>query len=358
MGSAQTADGSAERDAWFRATVARLMTPERRDELAHGLDTALVAQSPPFQGDQELLRDLAASSRVQLVSLLTALMAGPVDEAPLPAETRDLARTLAVRGFDLSVALGLYRAAQRFAIGYLSRVVQESALPPVHQVALLAEVWERTAMWISHTLEQHIAVHTAERERLLTGALSVRSTLIRTLLQDDTDEQDDPSGRLGYRLHRHHTAFVLHTRAQTPDALRDLDGLAARLGEALGARGLLTLPSGAHGLWAWAGTDHAPDLGLLDTVTLPDGIQAGVGAPPPAAPASARATARLSAPCAWRAHRSTRPGSCATRTSRSTPCSRPPPRPPAPWPSGNSASCSPLPTPPAACATPCAPTSA
>lgn len=247
---------------WLRAYVFENLQADRMVALTDRLDSRIVTLVPQL-ADHELQRDLHASTRAQVEAVLGAL--GDLGaQVVVPVEAQALARTIARRGLELRVLMHIYRAGHQAAIEYLTDLVGEQDLPSGFERSVLIRMFEQSSRWLGVSLELLTDVYTEEREGALRGEFTRRAETVRAILSGDEIEADGASGQLGYRLSGRHIAFVLWTDETVDgDAIRTLDRLANRIATALGSPQVLTVSSGARGLWAWAQCESAPDLGVL-----------------------------------------------------------------------------------------------
>jgi DNA-binding PucR family transcriptional regulator len=102
------------------------------------------------------------------------------------------------------------------------------------------------------------------------------------LLKGQDLETDGASRALGYELRRCHTALAVSDPDGGHDSLAGLESVARAAAAAVDAGGILTVPSGSRGLWAWIGT-YAPlsrdQITRISGLQVPPGVHAAVGAP-------------------------------------------------------------------------------
>ncbi|WP_054816734.1 PucR family transcriptional regulator [Nocardia arizonensis] len=279
---------------WLAEYVFETMRTETLEQVVDRLDNAIIAQVPEL-ADRDMRRDLAASTRAHARTMLGGLTADGL-EFVLPEEAHVLARTIARRGFELRVLLRTYHVGMDAVLDYMTDAVDQRRAPPEIERAVLLRLFDRTTKWISMSVERLTDTYMEERERVLRAALNRRTETVRAVLAGDDIDVEQASARLGYRLSQYHLAFVLWTDEPGTDPGADgemiglLDRVATRLTGAIGSGRVLTMPSGATGVWAWAGFDDAvlaADLaapGALDRVAFgvveaPVRVAFGVPAP-------------------------------------------------------------------------------
>ncbi|MBJ8345982.1 helix-turn-helix domain-containing protein [Antrihabitans sp. YC2-6] len=226
----------------------------------------MIIESVPELADEELVRDLRASTTAQLRVFLAGLVENDIPVPP-PAEARALARTIARRGLDLRVLMQVYRAGQHAAIRYLSQTVAEQELDQDFERALTSRMYTQATMWMGISLEELTDTYTEEREIGLRDVFTRRSETVRAILGGDPIEPDAASVQVSYRLSGRHLGFVLWTDGPgEEDVIGVLDRFAHRIAAALGSAKALTVPSGARGMWAWLQAGSVADLGKLDAL--------------------------------------------------------------------------------------------
>ncbi len=251
--------------AWLADYVSDTMRSDTLELVVARLDSAIVARVPEL-ADRDMSRDLAASTRAHARTLLSNLTSDSF-EFSLPPEAHAFARTIARRGLDLRVLLRTYHAGMEAVLEYMNEAVEQRTVPPRIERAVMLRMFDRTTKWISMSVELLTDTYVEERERVLRAALNRRTETVRALLAGEELDTDQAALRLGYRLTGHHLAFVLWTDQSEPGGDAEvtdlLDRVAARVTADLGGAGLLTVSSGASGMWAWAGIDdqaHAAEL--------------------------------------------------------------------------------------------------
>jgi len=246
---------------WLAEYVFETMRTETLDQVVERLDTAIVAKVPEL-ADRDMRRDLAASTRSHARTMLSGLTTDSLEFA-IPEEAHALARTIARRGFELRVLLRTYHSGMDAVLEYMNDVIDQHKVPRELERAVMLRLFDRSTKWISMSVEQLTDTYMEEREQVLRAALNRRTETVRALLAGDEIDIELASVRLGYRLSQQHVAFVLWADEPAAELGGDgemvglLDRVATELAGALGSNRVLTLPSGASGMWAWAGLDTA-----------------------------------------------------------------------------------------------------
>ncbi|MCP2320266.1 DNA-binding transcriptional regulator, PucR family [Nocardia amikacinitolerans] len=250
---------------WLADYVYETMRTETLEQVVDRLDSAIVARVPEL-ADRDMSRDLAASTRAHARTMLSGLTSDTFELA-IPEEAHAFARTIARRGFDLRLLLRTYHVGMEAVLDYMTDAVEQRDVPQEIERAVMLRLFDRSTKWVSMSVELLTETYMEERERVLRAALNRRTETVHALLSGEEMDGDQASIRLGYRLAQQHLAFVLWTDASEPggdgESTGLLDRAAARVAGELGSAKLLTVPSGASGMWAWIGLEdaaHAADL--------------------------------------------------------------------------------------------------
>lgn len=269
--------------AWLRDFAAEALMPETLDSLVARFAAAIEAEVPAVSADRELRRDLGVSTREQGRALLVWLTGDSLEVAPPPA-AHDLARTIARRGMHLRVLMQIYRVGQKALLKFAAETASERIADPVLEPKILIRLLERASHWLNVSLEVLADTYGQERERGLSGAFARRAETVQAIMRGEFADVGTASNRLDYPLLRHNTALVLWFEDSQPEPAEDgiglLDSAARSLAATIGARQLLTVPSGSRGLWAWMSADCEPDLTALAIGDdVPTGIRVAIGNP-------------------------------------------------------------------------------
>ncbi|MCP2293152.1 PucR family transcriptional regulator [Nocardia amikacinitolerans] len=250
---------------WLADYVYETMRTETLEQVVDRLDSAIVARVPEL-ADRDMSRDLAASTRAHARTMLSGLTSDTFELA-IPEEAHAFARTIARRGFDLRLLLRTYHVGMEAVLDYMTDAVEQRDVPQEIERAVMLRLFDRSTKWVSMSVELLTETYMEERERVLRAALNRRTETVHALLSGEEMDGDQASIRLGYRLAQQHLAFVLWTDASEPggdgESTGLLDRAAARVAGELNSAKLLTVPSGASGMWAWIGLEdaaHAADL--------------------------------------------------------------------------------------------------
>ncbi|MGF7123776.1 PucR family transcriptional regulator [Rhodococcus sp. BE178] len=264
-------------DLWLRDYITTTLTREHLSAFLAYLEESFAADVPELASDAELERDLRSAIRSQFGAFLEA--SGPLADGPAAAavseETHALARTVAQRGLELRVLSRIYHAGHRAMLGFTSALIEQESLDPDFKIQVLTTMWSQTGELLNSMLDELAVTYAQERERLLQGAFAYRVTAVREIL-DGGGDQTQASARLGYPLQRAHIAVVLWADESTSSG-GSLESVVARLA---GARRSLSVPSGAHGVWAWIATDDGDaDPWTVDPLSVPKGVRLALGEP-------------------------------------------------------------------------------
>ncbi|WP_306796596.1 CdaR family transcriptional regulator [Nocardia sp. XZ_19_369] len=246
---------------WLAEYVFETMRTETLEQIVARLDSAIIARVPEL-ADRDVRRDLAASTRAHARAVLSGITSDTFEYA-LPEEAHAFARTIARRGFELRMLLRTYHVGMEAVLDYMSEAVDQRQAPPEIERAVMLRMFERATKWVSLSVELLTDTYMEERERVLRAALNRRTETIRALLAGDEVDVDQASVRLGYRLTQRHVAFVLWTDESESgsgdgEVIGVLERVAARVAAGIGNGRVLTVASGASGMWAWAGLDDLP----------------------------------------------------------------------------------------------------
>lgn len=268
---------------WIAGYSDRTQEPAELARLVTLVDNQVMADVPEYAADEELRRDLHASTRAHWRGFLSVLNRDRF-EAHTPPEAHDLARTIARRGIHLAVLLKTYRVGQRAVWTYITRTLDEDVPDAELRAAVLVRFWERLSRWLDANVESLVGTYTEEREQWQRGALARRAYTVHATLRGDQLDPDTASQVLGLPLRQHLTGIVLWADDTVADAdvVRALEGAATSLAETLGGPRPLSIASGARGLWSWAATPRPPAPDALTGVTaLRPGVRAAVGVSAP-----------------------------------------------------------------------------
>lgn len=265
-------------DGYVGAVAGALLADAER--LAQDVAVVIAERVPELAAEPVLGREIAASTRANVLRFLSAAAATPgVDVPPdVPPEALDLARTFVRRGIDLEVLAHVYRWGQNVA---WQRWMQEalSIVPPSDVAAVLDRSAAMLFAFVDGVLRRMNEQVAHERAQLTAGAAARREQTIRLLLDGAPVSVETASQRLDYRLDAGHTAVVIWADPAAEPEQGALESLAVALSQAGSTGSLLTTAPGRHVLWAWMSGSEPRSVAALASVMAraPDGVRATVG---------------------------------------------------------------------------------
>jgi DNA-binding PucR family transcriptional regulator len=241
----------AAEQKWFDDFGRASENPEMLDLLVATVNDRIVEGVPELR-DPTLRPELEASTRSHWKGFLTVMNRETIDVQPAPP-IRDFARTLARRGFDLSVLLSAYRIGQRSTWDYITDLLRTQVSDPELRSAVLLRFWSHATHWIDTVIESLIPVFNDERENWQRGALARRAKTVAAILAKQPIDIDTAATTLGYPLRQHHVAFTVRVDDTVPDGelRRQLELSAGSVSTALGGGRPLVISSGARSAWCW-----------------------------------------------------------------------------------------------------------
>ncbi|MFC9789798.1 PucR family transcriptional regulator [Rhodococcus sp. NPDC127528] len=281
VGEGMDAPSTAQAGEWMRGYVAETLARADLESFIDNVAHSMGSDVPELSTDAEILRDLqlAVRSQFRLILAVRQSDSSPRWSIPVAAEAHSLARTMARRGLELRVLSRLYHAGHRAVWRFVTDFVDNADVPSDFKVRLVVTMWEQTSEVMNSMLEELTATYAGERERLLSGAFSMRVNTVREILDGSLDNTEDASVRLSYPVHRVNTSLVLWTtdHAISIDS-QIFEPLAQRLARSASATEVICVPSGARGLWVWmvSGNTEEP---TIDAALVPPGIRVAVGRP-------------------------------------------------------------------------------
>ncbi|UDY23709.1 PucR family transcriptional regulator [Nocardioides sp. Kera G14] len=253
---------AAELEAWVGGFI---MSERSDDRVAAWVDRtwrAIAVEVPAVAADADLAGLVRRAIDQHWRAFLDHL-AGEASFRLVPAAV-ELAHELARRHLDLTLLLGIYRAAQRSSWVYATEVVRDAPVGLDHE-GILVLFWTEAATWLDASVEESLLLHQHEAARIQQRGDAQRFEAVQALL-GGTDRLERGPRELsaalgGYPVTESHVAVVL--TALTPEALALLEPTAHRVASRLGRRApLIVRPSGREA-WCWVPADHLADLGSL-----------------------------------------------------------------------------------------------
>ncbi|MBD8506882.1 helix-turn-helix domain-containing protein [Hoyosella sp. G463] len=262
---------------WISRLTSDVLRPAALDAMVERVNNDILAALPELREDDELRRDLDASTRGQVRAFIAAIANEQAEYQPPPAAVA-LARTVARRGMDVKVLLRVYGTGRTTAINILTEIVQSVPVDAETKMRALVSFWESAITWLELSTDVLLAAYTSERATLERGATARRADTIHALLEGATIPIDTASTRLAYPLRPWHTALILWSDTDDTEALGHREQVIRHAARALDSRGrFLSLPSGARGHWAWIATDQPASTDAIASISLPAGTRIAVG---------------------------------------------------------------------------------
>lgn len=232
---------------------------ERREDIERIIEQVsdqVRKELPELLGDVELHRANEASIRAQFREFMAALGRRSFN-VQVPAETVDLACTVARRNLDIGVPVKGFRIGQKAFWQYVIRIVDDTFGDVGERAVALVTLWEFATEWIDTVLEAFITSYSREREQLQRGTIGRRTAAVHAVLRGESVDADELSLTLGHPVRQFQTALVLTAdeNAAEPDVVRALERQAAEYATAIGGSRPLTIPSAARSLWAWVASE-------------------------------------------------------------------------------------------------------
>jgi DNA-binding PucR family transcriptional regulator len=267
---------------WVHQYAVTSATDENVEAFVDHVDSAILREIPEIANDPVLVADLHASTKVQFQVFLS-LVEREEPELLLPPQAVGLALSIARRQLELNILLKVYRIAGAAVWDYFTQVASEVPADGPDRSDVLIYLWDHGGTWINEAIEQLINVFYAEREATMHGTLARRTETVHALLAGDQVAVDDAVTLLGHPLRQHQLAMVLWSGdGSTPDALVDLNKLAAAVAAAVGST-VLTIPAGRAEVWCWLA--HSSPISpeqVTDTVNssqISSDVRVAIGGP-------------------------------------------------------------------------------
>lgn len=264
---------------WISRLTAEALRPYELDAMVERVNGDILAALPALRDDEELRRDLDASTRGQVRAFIAAIANEQAEYQPPPAAIA-LARTVARRGMDVKVLLRVYGTGRTTAINILTEIVQSVPVDAEQKMSALISFWESAISWLELSTDVLLAAYTSERATLERGATARRADTIHALLDGTSIPIDTASTRLDYPLRPWHTAMILWSDTDDTEALGHREKVIRQAAQALDARGhVISVPSGARGHWAWIATESPASTDVIAGIGVPSGTRIAVGSP-------------------------------------------------------------------------------
>lgn len=191
-----------------------------------------------------------------------ANLAQPEQTFHLVQEAREVPMVVAQHGYPLPVIFQMYTAAEQAVWEFITEAVSDLAVPGVREADALVYFWTRSSTWFDRSVEESVAIHQEEVDRIRQGDAARRLEVVGELLAGRLVDPREASARLGgHPMSCNQTAIMLHTAADA--RIADLPQMAAAMTTALDLHHPLVVHPGGRDLWAWVGSTDVPDLSLL-----------------------------------------------------------------------------------------------
>lgn len=196
----------------------------------------------------------------------------------LDADIVDISRDLVRRGLD-DLALNSYRIGQTASWTLLVRVAFSLTSEPEELEVLLDVLAQSIADYIEGTLVLVAERVRIEREELHRGTHPQRRETLALLLEGAPVPIDRAEMRLGYSLHRTHTAVVAWS-TEPGTELGHLERTIARLVERADSPAPFTIVPATATVWAWVPSDTKIDVRhLVDPMGAASDVRVAIGSP-------------------------------------------------------------------------------
>ena len=210
------------------------------------------------------------SVRANLGLIVTLLREGTApSSAQAPPEALAYAKEYVRRGLPFEFLGRAYRIGQASLSRYWLEHLHTRTDDPDDLVGTFGFLSDWLFGWVETLEHQLTEFYMREREQSVRGAAAVRAAEVRALLEGARVDVQETSKRLAYNLDRHHVAFIVWSDEADRDAgdgaavrFGEMEHLAARVAESLGAHAPLIVPQGHH-LACWTGFHEPPVLAGL-----------------------------------------------------------------------------------------------
>ncbi len=268
--------------AWVEEFVrAEIQTPTIESWLGR-ISERIRSGVPEVDGDAVLRRTVERAARSQWIAFLGQL-SQPAQEFVLVPEAAEVATTLAQRGHQMPVVLGIYTHARREIWQHMTSVVGLLPEGEYDEKSVLVHLWSRASAWIDSSVEASLEIFQTETDRIRHGDEARRLEAAKAILGGHVTDPKRASASLGgHPVSGLNTAILLHTNED--DMITDLRGAATRLVKVIGPSTSLVIHPGGRDLWCWVNTRRLPGLENLRSCAAwlaERQITAVVGAPAP-----------------------------------------------------------------------------
>ena len=248
--------------AWLQDFVRASLAPEAVDRFVSEIDDEIVRTLPELADDRMLLADLHVSTRSQWLAFL-ATVDRPKQGLDLPEGAVDLARSIALRGYEARVLLRIYLSAHHGVFKYFTDAIDSLGGGFAEREEALRYLWQRGDRWMDDSLELLMEIYLQERQGRQDAAALRRLDFVDHLLAGEQPTTDEASRALGHPMNGWHIGVLLWQTGADSGADTRIQRAAARLTQALPGTSLLAQPSGSREMRCWLSSPSCPDIDQL-----------------------------------------------------------------------------------------------
>lgn len=255
----------------------------RRDEVAAGINEAILLEVPVFASSPELI-DGSATCTVACIDGFLAMIERDGDPTAVnpPAIATRFARDLVHLDVPFTMLLRKYRIGQ----AAFSRYILDQLGAQIDDRALFEEAVRRSNdllfSFVDTIADSIVEEYLRERGRWHRSAAAVQAETIGAILDGRLDDAALASRRLGHRVTGNQLAYVVWGDEELGSTV--IEDVAREFGRALGSDRALILPATGGAASCWIASDRAFDLDAI-TSSLPfaaaraAGVRIAVGEP-------------------------------------------------------------------------------
>jgi len=248
-------------------------------QAALGMTQEVIREVPGHGGGRGPVEMLHRSVQASVLTALAGLW-GDVqpDTGLVPAETIEGNAELARRGVPLEQVLrGVRDGHARLHQALMTALDAEPEMVRVREAHRVGDLLFAYADTHASRMAQE---YVAERDRWQGSTQAARRRIAEDLLAGRPVDPGAAAQTLGYRLDRHHQAFVIwDSDPGTPAEV--MHTLATQLASASRSAGWLAIPADRSELWLWTGWTGPPGpalvAGMRDLLAPPPGLQVAAG---------------------------------------------------------------------------------
>ena len=250
------------------------------DEVRWAVAAQILVEIPELaSAPRELLEglDRTIDAYMTLLRGMLGTWADP-STAIVPPEAIEWSREVAALGYPVEVLLKVYRLGHAGLWQIWVRELSVQARDATLQAETSAATWAYVISYLEAVIDPIVAVHQAERERLLRRDQSIAEAELRRILRGDAVDAHAAGSRLRYRLDRWHLGFVLWAEGHDDELGAQLSRAAADVVDQLGYTGnAIVVPAARGVLHGWLGEWQASNRSVRPD--LDRGIHVAFGDP-------------------------------------------------------------------------------